>query len=67
MPVYSTSRSSSSLDNASPFIGGYASFADSIAPPDLSFIPSNYGPSYTESDVVEDLLIRLTTQSVFPP
>ena len=67
MPVYSTSRSSSSLDSASPFITGYASFADSIAPPDLGLIPSNSCPSYVEPDVVEDLLIRLTTQSVFPP
>ena len=67
MPVYLTSRSGSSLDSASPFITGYASFADSIAPPDLSLIPSNSGPSHTESDVVEDLSIRLTTQSVFPP
>ena len=67
MPVYSTSRSSSNLDNASPFITGYAPFTDSIAPPDLSLVPSNSGLSYTESDVVEDLLIRLTTQSVFPP
>ena len=61
MPVYSTSRSGSSLDSASPFITGYASFADSIAPPDLGLIPSNSGPSYTESDVVEDLSIRSTT------
>ena len=67
MPVYSTSRSGSSLDSVSPFITGYASFADSIASPDLSLIPSNAGPSHTESDVVEDLLIRSTTQSVFPP
>ena len=67
MPVYLTSRSSSSLDNASSFITGYALFTDSIVPPDLSLIPSNYGPSYTESGVVEDFLIRSTTQSVFPP
>ena len=67
MPVYLTSRSGNSLDSASPFIAGYASFADSIALPDLSLIPSNSGPSHTESDVVEDLSIRLTTQSVFPP
>ena len=52
MPVYSTSRSSSSLDNASPFITGYAPSTDSIVPPDSSLIPSNYGPSYTESGVV---------------
>ena len=55
------------LDSVSPFITGYASFADSIAPPDPSLIPTNSGPSHTESDVVEDLSIRLTTQSVFPP
>ena len=66
MPAYLTSRSGSSLDSASPFITGYASFTDSIALPDSSLIPSNSGPSYTESDVVEDLLIRSTTQSVFP-
>ena len=62
MPVYLTSRSGSSLDSVSPFITGYAPFADSIAPPDSSLIPSNSGPSHTESDVVEDLSIRLTTQ-----
>ena len=66
MTVYSTSRSGSSLDSASPFITGYALFADSIALPDSSLIPSNSGLSQTESDVVEDLLIRSTTQSVFP-
>ena len=67
MPVHLTSRSSSSLDNVSPFITGYAPFTDSIVPPDSRLISSNYGPSCTESGVVEDLLIRLTTQSVFPP
>ena len=66
MPVYSTSRSGSSLNNASPFITGYASFADPIAPLDSNLVPSNSGPSHTESDVVEDLSIRLTTQSIFP-
>ena len=67
MHAYLTSRSGSSLDSASPFITGYASFADSIAPPDSSLIPSNSGLSHPGSDVVEDLSIRLTTQSVFPP
>ena len=67
MPVYSTSRSSSSLDNVSPCITGYALSTDSIVATDLSLIPSNYGPSYTESSVVGDLFIRSTTQSVFPP
>ena len=66
MPVYSTSRSGSSLNNASPFITGYASFVDPIAPLDLNLVPLNSGLSHTVSDVVEDLSIRLTTQSVFP-
>ena len=66
MPVYSTSRSSSSLDNVSPFITGYAPSTDSIVPPDSSLVPSNYGPSYTESGVVKDFSIRSTTHSVFP-
>ena len=66
IPVYPTSRSCSSLNNVSPFITGYASFVDSIAPSDSNLVPSNSGPSHTESDVV-DLLIRLTTQSVFSP
>ena len=66
MPVYLTSRSGSSLNNTSPFITGYSSFVDSIAPFDSSLVPSNSGLSHTESDVVEDLLIRLTTQPAFP-
>ena len=67
MPVYSTSRSGSSLSNVSPFISGYSSFANPIASFDLNLVPSNSGLSYTESDVAEDLSIRSTTQSVFPP
>ena len=66
VPVYSTSRSGSSLNNASPFTSGYSSFASPIAPFDSNLVPSNSGPSYTESDVVEDLSIGLTTQTVFP-
>ena len=62
MPFYSTSRSGSSLSNMSPFITGYSSFADSIAPFDLSLVSSNFSPSLTESDVVGDLSIRSTTQ-----
>ena len=65
MPVYSTSRSGSSLSNASPFITGHASFVDPNTPFDSNLVPSNFGPSYTESDV-EDLSITLTAQSVFP-
>ena len=67
MPVYLTARSGSSLSNASPFIPGYSSFANPIASFDSNLVPSNSGPSYTESDVAKDLSIRLTTQSVFPP
>ena len=66
MPVYSTSKSGSSLSNMSPFRTGYSSFADSIAPFDASLVSSIFSPSYIKSDVVEDLLIRLTTQSVPP-
>ena len=66
MPVYSTSRSGSNLNNMSPFITGYSLFADSIAPFDSSLVPSNSGSSHTKSDVVEDLSIRSTTQSAFP-
>ena len=61
MPVYSTSRSSGSLSNTSPFITGYSSFVDSLAPFDLNLVSSNFGLSHTKSDIVEDLLIRLTT------
>ena len=67
VPVYLTSRSGSNLNNASPFTSGYSSLANPIAPFDSNLIPSNSGPSYTESDVVEDLSFRSTTQSVFPP
>ena len=66
MPVYSTSRSGSSLNNTSPFITGYSSFADSIGPFDSSLVPPNSGPSHTKSNVVEDLSIRSTTQPAFP-
>ena len=65
MPVYLTSSSHSSLNNASPFRTGYSSFVDSIAPLDSNLVPSNSGLSHTKSDVVEDLSIRSTTQSVF--
>ena len=67
VPVYLTSRSGSNLNNVSPFISGYSSLANPIAPFDSNLIPSNSGPLYTESDVVEDLSFRSTTQSVFLP
>ena len=66
VPVYSTARSGSSLSSASPFIPEYSLFANPIVPFDSNLVPSNSGSSYIESDVVEDLSIRLTTQSVFP-
>ena len=66
MPVYSISRSCSNLSSASPFVTGSSSFVDSIAPFDSSLAPSSFSPLYTVSGVVKDLLIRSTTQSVFP-
>ena len=66
-PVYLMARSGSSLSNVSSFISGYSSFANPIASFYSNLVPSNSGLLYTESDVVKDLSIRLTTQSVFPP
>ena len=66
-PVYLTARSGSSLSSASPFILGYSSSANPMVSFDLNLVPSNSGLLHTESSVVEDLSIRLTTQSVFPP
>ena len=65
-PVYSTARSCSSLSSASPIISGYSSFVNPMASFDSNLVPSNSGLLHTESGVVEDLSIRLTTQSVFP-
>ena len=66
MPVYLISRSCSSLNSASPFVTRSSSFVDSTAPFDLSLAPSNFAPLHTDSGIVEDLSIKLTTQSVFP-
>ena len=66
VPVYSTSRSGSNLNNVSPFTSQYSSLANPIAQFDSNLVPSNSSSSYIESDVVEDLSIRLTTQPVFP-
>ena len=66
-PVYSTARSGSSLSSASPFILGYSSPANPMVSFDLNLVPSNSGLLHTESSVVTDLSLRLTTQSVFPP
>ena len=66
--VYSTSRSSSNLNNASPFIIWIFFICKSHQHHlTQTLIPSNSGQLYTESDVVEDLSFRSTTQSVFPP
>ena len=67
VPVYLNARSGSSLSNVSPFISGYSSSANPIMPFDSNLVPSNSGPSHTESDVAKNLSIRSTTQSVFPP
>ena len=66
-PVYLTARSGSSLSSVSPFIPGYSSFVNPMASFDSNLVPPNSGLLHTESGAVEDLSIRLTTQSVFPP
>ena len=66
-PVYSTARSGSSLSSASPFIPGYSLSANPMVSFDSNLVPSNSGLLHTESSVVTDLSLRLTTQSVFPP
>ena len=66
-PVYLTARSDSSLSSVSPFVFGYSSSASPMVSFDLNLVPSSSGPLHTESSVVEDLSIRSTTQSVFPP
>ena len=66
-PVYSTARFGGSLSSASPFIPGYSSSANLMVSPDSNPVPSDSGPSHTESGVVKDLSIRSTTQSVFLP
>ena len=66
-PVYLTARSGSSLSSVFSFIPGYSSFANPMVSFDSNLVPSNSGLLHTESGVVEDLSIRLTTQSVFPP
>ena len=65
-PAYSTARFDSSLSSASPFIFGYSSSASPMMSFNSNLIPSNSGPSYNESSVVEDLSIRLTAQTILP-
>ena len=64
-PVYSTARSGSSLSSTSPFISGYSSFVDPMVSFDSNLVSSNSSLLHTESGVVKNLLIRLTTQSFF--
>ena len=68
-PVYSSARFDSSLNSASSFSIGYAPYS-SINPTlsfDLNPIPLNSSSFHTESHVVQDLSVRLATQSVLPP
>ena len=66
-PVYLMARSSSSLSNVSSFIPGYPSFANPTASFASNLVLSNSSLLYTEPGAVEDLSIRSTTHSVFPP
>ena len=66
-PVYSTARSGSSLSSMSPFVPGYSSSANPMVSFDSNLVPSNSGPSDSESSVVKDLSLRLTTQFAFSP
>ena len=66
-PAYSTARSDSSLSSVSSFTFGYSSSASPMMSFDSNLIPSNSSSFYMESSVVQDLSIRLTTQSVLPP
>ena len=63
-PVYLTARSGSSLSSTSPFLSGYSSSANPMVSSDSNLVPSNSGLLHTESSVVKDLLLRLTTQFV---
>ena len=67
-PAYSSARFDSSLNSASSFSIGYAPY--SSINPMLSFdsnpIPLNSSSFHTESHVVQDLSVRVATQSVLP-
>ena len=66
-PVYLTARSGSSLSSVSHFIPEYSSSANLMVSFDLNLVPSNSGLLHTESSVVKDLSLRLTTHFVFSP
>ena len=67
-PAYLSARFDSSLNTASSFSIGYTPYSSTN--PTLSFdsnpIPPNSSSFYTESRVVQDLSVRLATQSVLP-
>ena len=65
-PVYLTARFGGTLSTVSLFISGYSSFVNPMVSFDSNLVSSDSGPLHTESSVVKDLSIRLTTQSVFP-
>ena len=66
-PVYSTASSGSSLSNASPFMYGYSLSVNPMVSFNSNLVPSSSGLLHTESSVVEDLSIRMTTQSILSP
>ena len=65
-PAYSTARSDSSLSSVFPFIIRYSPSANPMVSFDSNLVPPNSSLLHTESSVVKDLSIRLTTQSILP-
>ena len=65
-PAYSTVKSDSSLSSASSFLIEYAPSLGPMVSFNSNLIPSTSGSFYTESQVVQDLSIRSTAQSVLP-
>ena len=68
-PAYSSARVDSSLNSASSFSIGYAPYSgtNSTLSSDSNPIPLNSSLFHTEPHVVQDLSVRLTSQSVLPP
>ena len=65
-PAYSSARFDSSLSSASSFLTRYASSSSPMMSFDLNLIPPNSSSFYTETNVVEDLSVRSSPQSVLP-
>ena len=59
-PVYSTARFGSSLSSVSSFIT-WSSFANPMVSFNSNLVPSSSGQLHTESSVVTDLSLRLST------